>query len=351
MGKKLKRYTEDDLARAFGRSGTPPVGAKGTKENPYTREEFEALLEAGTWGGGYVGDEYIPAEEVLGGVTVRPSQSSSGSGGEGDGWYCPTCGHPYPPDAGSDYTRCSNCGSSLTPGSQVHPSPPPPTGGGGGGGNSDIGAGNPYGIRFSNFSPAQIAIIERFFSESVLSAELLAFIKEAGGILIVLDPALASPGLYNESVIYLRTDGNGEPLYNALFEEVAHFVQDHTGIMAQEENMVGHSNIEYQSKIMSLLMSREVGINGEQFFQTQNPFFIRDADLTPEDESYFYSVEEPISLSELDRYAQACYQEFLHYYGKDGEAYNPNYSEHDGGPNWNWKWKEALEAMGFSTKP
>ena len=131
MGKKLRRYTEEDLARAFGRSSTPPVGAKGTQSNPYTREEFEALLEAGTWGGGYVGDEYIPAEQVFDPVIVRPSPPPSGSGSSSDGWYCPTCGHPYPPDAGSDYTRCSNCGSSVKP-----PSGPRPGSGSGGGGDT-----------------------------------------------------------------------------------------------------------------------------------------------------------------------------------------------------------------------
>ena len=131
MGKKLRRYTEEDLARAFGRSSTPPVGAKGTQSNPYTREEFEALLEAGTWGGGYVGDEYIPAEQVYHPVIVRPSPPPSGSGSSSDGWYCPTCGHPYPPDAGSDYTRCSNCGSSVKP-----PSGPRPGSGSGGGGDT-----------------------------------------------------------------------------------------------------------------------------------------------------------------------------------------------------------------------
>ncbi len=133
MNKKLKRYTEEDRARAFSASSTPAVGAKGTKDNPYTQEEFEAMLEAGTWGGGYVGDEYIPAETTLPGITITPGGSSS-YGGE-DGWYCPRCGHPYPTDAGSDYVKCSNCGTSLKQGSTTQPKP-------GGGGSGDTGGEN-----------------------------------------------------------------------------------------------------------------------------------------------------------------------------------------------------------------
>ncbi|MGI6218487.1 MAG: hypothetical protein ACOYJE_01280 [Bacteroidaceae bacterium] len=139
MTKKLHHYSEEEQTRAFSASNDPTVGAKGTIDNPYTLEEFEAMLEAGTWGGGYVGNEYIPAETTLPGVTITPGGSSS-YGGE-DNWYCPLCGHPYPADAGSDYVKCSNCGTSLEP----KPTTPTLPGGGGGGGNSGGGTGGSTG--------------------------------------------------------------------------------------------------------------------------------------------------------------------------------------------------------------
>ena len=124
MGKKLKRYTEEDLARAF-RTNSAAVGAKGSSTNPYTVAEMEALMEAGTWTGGFVeGLGYVAQTHVVTG-------GSSSSGSSSEDWYCPTCGHPYPPDAGSDYTRCSNCGSSVKP-----PSGPRPGSGSGGGGDT-----------------------------------------------------------------------------------------------------------------------------------------------------------------------------------------------------------------------
>ncbi|MGI6218490.1 MAG: hypothetical protein ACOYJE_01295 [Bacteroidaceae bacterium] len=85
MTKKLHHYSEEEQARAFSASNDPTVGAKGTKDNPYSQEEFEAALEAGTWGGGYVGDEYIPAETTLPGVTITPSGSSSYGGDRNKG--------------------------------------------------------------------------------------------------------------------------------------------------------------------------------------------------------------------------------------------------------------------------
>lgn len=149
MNKKLKRYTEEDLKRAFRTSNTAPVGAKGTKDNPYTQEEFEARVEAGTWGGGYVGDEYIPAIETLPGITVTPSGSTS-TNENSDDWYCPRCGHPYPADAGADYVKCSNCGTSLNP----KPTNPSKPGSGGGGGST--GGENPFpGGYIANVIPTE----------------------------------------------------------------------------------------------------------------------------------------------------------------------------------------------------
>ena len=124
MGKKLKRYTEEDLARAF-RTNSAAVGAKGSYTNPYTVAEMDAMREAGTWEGGFVeGLGYVAKDHI-----VEAGSSSSGSSSEN--WYCPTCGHPYPPDAGSGYIKCSNCGSSVEP-----PSGPRPGSGGGGGGGT-----------------------------------------------------------------------------------------------------------------------------------------------------------------------------------------------------------------------
>lgn len=45
------------------------------------------MLEAGTWGGGYVGDEYIPAETTLPGVTIIPGGSSSYGGDRNNGTF------------------------------------------------------------------------------------------------------------------------------------------------------------------------------------------------------------------------------------------------------------------------
>lgn len=72
--KKLKVYS----ASTQSGNGT---AAKGSASNPYTKEEYEAMLDNDTWPGGYVeGLGYC-----LKGVTVTPSSSNSGSGSWGSG--------------------------------------------------------------------------------------------------------------------------------------------------------------------------------------------------------------------------------------------------------------------------
>ena len=72
--KKLKLYS---VSTQSG-NGT---AAEGSASNPYTKEEYEAMLDNDTWPGGYVeGLGYC-----LKGVTVTPSSSNSGSGPWGSG--------------------------------------------------------------------------------------------------------------------------------------------------------------------------------------------------------------------------------------------------------------------------
>ncbi len=72
--KKLKLYS---VSTQSG-NGT---AAKGSASNPYTKEEYEAMLDNDSWPGGYVeGLGYC-----LRGVTVTASSSDSGSGSWGSG--------------------------------------------------------------------------------------------------------------------------------------------------------------------------------------------------------------------------------------------------------------------------
>lgn len=63
---------------------------KGTKENPYTMEEYEALLDAGTWQGGFVRDDagsvvYTMKEVTVNGYSGYSGYSGYGSSGSGFG--------------------------------------------------------------------------------------------------------------------------------------------------------------------------------------------------------------------------------------------------------------------------
>ncbi len=361
MNKKLKRYTEEDRARAFSASSTPAVGAKGTKDNPYTQEEFEAMLEAGTWNGGYVsGMGYVAPTH-----TVTPGSGSS-SYGEDDNWYCPNCGLPYPTDAGSDYVKCSQCGTSID---NRHPSPIPgseSSGSGSGGsgnwngGNAGKGTGNTGGdrpntstiqyvsankIQYNNLSSEEINEVKSFYSTETLNQALIDFLSKSSGLTIELVSDLNVGGLYigNGKILLVKTEDNRID-YSALFEETVHFIQDEIGIMEQEVNKIGHSNIEYQAKISAYLLSTlQKGKNFEW------------VDLQFDDDIDFIkyltnSTDTAISLSEFETKAQTNYQQFLQYYSQE-EHYHEAYSQYDGGDNWNWRWQDLLETMGFNLIP
>lgn len=85
-------------------------GPKGSSTNPYTEEEYEEMLDAGTWQGGYVeGKGYCMKQPV---VTASYPDSGSSSSSD-DSWP-------------SDDSEDKNDHNPTTP-------PTPPTGGGGGG--------------------------------------------------------------------------------------------------------------------------------------------------------------------------------------------------------------------------
>ena len=56
--------------------------AKGTAENPYTEEEFETMLDNGTWPGGYVQNMGYVMKEVV----VSSSYPDSGVVDSDDSW-------------------------------------------------------------------------------------------------------------------------------------------------------------------------------------------------------------------------------------------------------------------------
>ena len=93
-------------------------GPKGSSAKPYTQDEFDQMVEAGTWEGGYVeGMGYC-----MGQVTVTASYPDSSSSGSDDSW---------PSEDSEDKND--------------HNPPVPPITGGGGGGSSHGGGGTGSG--------------------------------------------------------------------------------------------------------------------------------------------------------------------------------------------------------------
>lgn len=65
---------------------------KGTKENPYTMDEYETLAKDGKWEGGYVKDDsntvvYMLKEVECCGSKGYSGYSGSGSGSWGSVWW------------------------------------------------------------------------------------------------------------------------------------------------------------------------------------------------------------------------------------------------------------------------
>ena len=71
--KTIRMYS----ASSQGNNGS---AAKGSSSNPYTQEEFNSMLDAGTWNGGYVeGMGYVSKEVEVNGSSSRSSDSDSDS--------------------------------------------------------------------------------------------------------------------------------------------------------------------------------------------------------------------------------------------------------------------------------
>lgn len=119
-------------------------------------------------------------------------------------------------------------------------------------------------LQYNGLSNEEIAIIKIFFSTKLLNIKLISFLNQSRGIKISLNDEIIGARYYEgtgEIVLGKKTDGTIE--YSNLFEETAHFLQDELGIMAQKDGMKGHSNIEYQAKIMSAIMSLGVSSSKE----------------------------------------------------------------------------------------
>lgn len=122
---------------------------KGTRENPYTFEEYEALLEAGNWQGGYVEDDEGGVVYTLNDVGCSASGGYSGYGSSdygswgsdwwgSDWWGSAWWGSdPFAPWENGDNTGNGNTGGGAhTGGGNPGGNNTNPGGGGGGGGHN-----------------------------------------------------------------------------------------------------------------------------------------------------------------------------------------------------------------------
>ena len=76
---------------------------KGTKENPYSYDEYKRLVDAGEWPGGYYRMETGPVAYAMPVTNVSSSSGYDGSGSDSIG-----------SDSGSDYYGSDDCGSDTT---------------------------------------------------------------------------------------------------------------------------------------------------------------------------------------------------------------------------------------------
>ena len=118
---------------------------KGTKENPYTMDEYETLAKDGKWEGGYVKDDsntvvYMLKEVECCGSKGYSGYSGSGSGSWGSVWWGSDWwgSDPYNPWGNEDNTGNDDTGGggTHTGGDNPGGNNTNPGGGGGGGGHN-----------------------------------------------------------------------------------------------------------------------------------------------------------------------------------------------------------------------
>lgn len=116
------------------------TGAKGTKENPYSMDECDSMLEAGTWPGGFVRDDAGTVSYVMMSVTIQ-GYSGTGCGRHGSDYeFCTGSFEWHEPD--TDNMGCDDEGKVTPPGSGSTSTGGNSSGAGGGshgGGNSSTG--------------------------------------------------------------------------------------------------------------------------------------------------------------------------------------------------------------------
>ena len=341
MEKKLRRYTQEELQRAYPAAASEiVVGAKGTESNPYSKNEYEDLFDKGQWSGGYVeGEGYIPAatDTVLDEAVVTTSRPSGSGSGSGSDLFCNTHDKPYITE-GSE-TFCSDCrreNSSYGSGSGSGGGLPVITGGGKDKGDTEKNS----VISFEDNVPSKRKEeIKKFFTEQHIPEELIDFVKK-NGLKFKYVPSLSVPAQYDgkdKCITFGQLFRPGD-----LYEEVLHYVQDQIGIESNE--MIGHSNIEYQGKMTGYLLSELT----EDPIYIYHPMFLESNAPISE---YFKGIQKQgyVNITEFKEKMNETYPLFLEHY-REGDYEFQKYSEHDGGPDWDWRWEDLLDTVGVTYK-
>ena len=358
MEKKLRRYTQEELQRAYPAAASEiVVGAKGTESNPYSKNEYEDLFDKGQWSGGYVeGEGYIPAatDTVLDEAVVTTSRPSGSGSGSGSDLFCNTHDKPYITE-GSE-TFCSDCrreNSSYGSGSGSGGGLPVITGGTGGKGDDTeikerpIDPNNPKSIKVKGNLADWKAV------KSVLDTLPKTFVDYINtlGVTVEIDPDMELPenttdgATFTDSTntISLRSNKSAHLIYH----ELIHAMQENLHIDGDSGTHLGLSNLEFEAFVMNEFIRR--------LYRTEDPCLIptfeKDQSLSTEIGGLIEATqldEGVFDNSDITRTLQPHYEAFLTYY-QSPEHRHEKYGDYNK-PTWNWNWKVYFEKLGLKIR-
>ena len=323
---------------------------KGTKANPYTLEEYEALADEGLWQGGFVkiGENdpvYIMREVDVIGYSGCSGYGSSGSGSD-DIWGSDNEGSDNPWNQGGSH------GGDET---------------GGGGGNSGgintgtsgngntSGGGNPSGGNANDLiTETEAASLIRM--ASIPSSKLANFLKELqqnGRIVRTTPTSKHKFGYYNrdEKKIYITKNTR----FYHIWHELVHLLQDELGLLGNDKNGISRSsNNEFQAYIIQNIIDMMLGnLRGQSFASTGLSSNIADdlyvQIITPlsTDNSGIYWIEQSIIdfLNNGDK--ETWVNGFIHYWESipHPDEYTRPYN-----PNYDWQWEVFFDFFGIEIR-
>ena len=321
------------------------MNTKGTLSNPYSLEEYEAMLDAGTWKGGYVkGLGYcLPEVQIVASSNSMDISDSEHSDLDTSCW--PDSSDPFS-DPGNNNNSSdgdgNNTGTSGNSNTGNGSNSSGGSGGSAGGGNGSTGSGGGNGGSSNSNQQVQNAASCSEFADKFTN-EMIMKLQQYNVDLYIFENSMIVNGKevpnshYNPNANMIAMEASAMTSFTSRVHEVVHFFQKNVlNNSMQHEDLV---NIEYQAYAVSKLFARAIGYEqGRDDEWDWLDYYIKKG------ENGEFTVTSQI-YSALDAYARTWFETSDAALKYNNDKYNDEFPTWK--DNYSYNWSELLNELGI----